>query len=354
MGYFFFHFEYDENYLIEILNKCLEINTVNNTSSLKILANRIIKHLSNGYHFPETMKWINKNKDVVQFIENFSDEVGDDENKTKLRSILKSIDHQVRLENFKRRSDVYNSEDFYKAKIEKLQEEEQALSNELDNEQEESDKYKAKERELEEKKGQIKQLEHELEALNKKIDASDTLKNSINVAFDELKKHTKPLKVEKKRLNWLFGCYALLSIFVLVLLVIFECKYLSKWETTPKSWTDYLPYYIPVPIVGALLWAFIYQMNRAQRQLVLLANKLYHIDYVEELLLAITNVSPNVSIAAEKISQVLDQMIRIYIKLPNDLSEETIEKAISKDSIKDSINLQSFLDLAKEVKDVIK
>ena len=147
----------------------------------------------------------------------------------------------------------------------------------------------------------------------------------------------------------MFNAYAILCVCILGILVYFEFVYLSKWEA-PTKLIDYLPFYIPVPIVGGLLWAFIYQMNRAQRQLMLVAYELYHVDYVEGLLQAINMVSPNVTSASVKIGTVLDVMIKKHITIPNELFEKSLDKEISKDNI----DLKTFVNLAKDVKGVIK
>lgn len=91
-------------------------------------------------------------------------------------------------------------------------------------------------------------------------------------------------------------------------------------------------------------------MNRAQRQLMQVANVLYHIDYVEGLLLAINLISSDVNTASEKICNVLDSLIKNYMSIPDGLSEQSLDKAISKDNI----NFHTFIKLAKEVKEVIK
>lgn len=246
-------------------------------------------------------------------------------------------------------SSEYNTEDYYKKTISGLEKRIDDLNQKLDGTKQ-SDKQKEKIRkELEESKEQIEQIKAEKEELEKKIDAQDNIKKKISSAFGELKKHISHLEIEKLRLNRMFNAYAILCICVLLLLVIFEINYLLKWET-PTQWTDYLPFYIPIPIVGGLLWAFIYQMNRAQRQLILVAYELYHVDYVEGLLQAINMVSPNAASASEKIVNVLDFLIKKHISIPNDLFEKSLDKEISKDNV----DLNTFVNMAKEVKDVLK
>ena len=268
-----------------------------------------------------------------------------------LRDILSAIGdlfRTCRTEDPGRFAD-YNSENFYTKQIQELQEKERLLNIELSALKQKSAEHAKKEKELDNIKEQIKNSIAEKDELRKKLDARENMKERISTAFIELKKHISPLKKEEKRLNWMFYAYAALCVFVLGIFVYFELSYLSKWEGA-KNWIDYLPYYVPVPIVGGLLWVFIYQMNRVQRQLIQVANVLYHIDYIEGLLLAINLVSADVNSASEKISHVLDNLIKNYMSTPDSLSEQSLDAEISKDNI----NIHTFINLAKEIKDVIK
>jgi len=242
----------------------------------------------------------------------------------------------------------YNTEEYYKKTILELETKVKELSTTLKESKKTNEQDMIK-KELEETKEQIKQITTDKEELEKKLDAQNNIKKKITDAFEELKKHTSHLEKEKSRLNIMFYFYAVLAVCVIGLLGYFEYRYLSKWEN-PTKLIDYLPFYIPVPIVGGLLWVFIYQMNRAQRQLMLLAYELYHVDYVEGLLQAINMVSPNVASATEKIGNVLDIMIKKHITPPNELFECSLDKEISKDNI----DLKTFVNMAKEIKDVIK
>lgn len=263
-----------------------------------------------------------------------------------------------------------NSEEYYEEQIKVLKSKEDALKKELDNlkqrieDYDKKDSYikeqiqlsatkelelKKKEEELNFIKEQIQQSEIEKEELKKKLDAFNNMQYRIRMAFEELKEHTLNLKSEKKRLNWMFYIYAVLCIGVLGLLVYFEVDYLSEWKGVDK-WIDYLQYYVPIPILGGLLWAFVFQMNRAQRQLMQIANVLHHIDYVEGLMLAIPIVSVDVNSASEKICNILDNLIKNYMNTSDSLSEQSLNSEISKDNI----NLHNFVGIAKELKEVFK
>jgi hypothetical protein len=243
----------------------------------------------------------------------------------------------------------YNSKNYFKNQISTFEKKITDLNQQLSESKQSQEQKEEITKDLEKTKEQLEQAKSNNAELEKRLDAQQNIKEKISNAFKELKTHISHLKKEKTRLNWMFGIYAFLSFVVFVMLIIFELKYLSKWET-PTNWIDYLPFYIPVPIVGGLMWAFIYQMNRAQRQLIFVANELYHVDYVEGLLQAINLISPDAASASEKISHVLDILIKKHISIPEGLFEKSLDKEISKDTI----NVDTFIELAKKVKDVIK
>lgn len=245
----------------------------------------------------------------------------------------------------------YNSENYFSKRISQWKEKENSLNKEIQTLKQSNEKSEEKEVELKEVREKIKKTEAEKDALEKKLDAQNNLESRISKAFSELKNHISPLTNEQTRLKWMFYIYASLCIGVFGILIYFEWSYLQHWKDADAgNWINYLPFYIPVPIVGALLWAFIYQMNRAQRQLMQVANVLFHIDYVEGLLLAINNVTIDINSSSEKICNVLDNMIKNYISFPDGLSEQALDKELSKDSI----NIHTFINLAKEIKEVIK
>ena len=132
----------------------------------------------------------------------------------------------------------------------------------------------------------MQQMRQEQEEQQRRQDAQTQQRTNIQNAFSAMNAYSQPLETEKKRLNWLFYIYGLLCIVTLVLLTIYECRFLKHFNTLPDTeWTNYLPFYLPIPLCGGLLWAFIHQINRAQRQLVGLTDKLHHVKYIEGLLL---------------------------------------------------------------------
>ena len=337
--------------ILNILMKCLNNDKITNYSGvmsdrIKVLYSRLS---SDTIQYRKTIDVARSLLDRIKVdIENI--EEGEDSHVylRDLRYVIDELYRMSRVDNSNRIID-YNSENYYTEQIKELKEKEKSLNNELTALKQQNTDYAEKEKELEIIKGQIIQSEAEKEELKKKLDARDNMTERISKAFVELKKHISSLEDEKNRLKRMFYIYAIFGVVALGILIYFEVLYLSKWEGAEK-WIDCLRYYIPVPIAAGLLWTFIYQTNRAQRQLIQVANVLYHVDYVEGLLLAINLVSADVNSASEKISNVLDDLIKNYMSIPDSLSEQSLDTEISKDNI----NLHTFINLAKEVKDVIK
>lgn len=304
------------------------------------------KDYSRSYYIIE--QYLSRIKNRLELLE--SDPSDSKKKYLLIRAIVNCYNYLI---NNRKDSSEYNTEDYYKNLISELQEKETRLKKELSESKQTNEENDELRKQLEIITEQKEQYEAEKDELKKRLNAQENLKDKISDAFKELQKHIKHLKVEKIRLNGMFFFYAILCFCVLGLLMYFEYKYLLRWvdiKSDNIKLIDYLPFYIPVPIVGGLLWVFIYQMNRAQRQLMVVANVLYHVDYIEGLLLAINKISPNVTAASEKISQVLDNLIKNYISMPNEQFERSLDTEISKDSI----NIDTFIDLAKKVKDVIK
>lgn len=331
-----------------LLKECMENEKISRSIILKKRINYIYSVLESNpicfYRHMEEFEYISQK--IKSSLEQISGSVNKDREEICIMQIRRCINNLARLCS----SNVdNNSENYYSQQINELQEKENTLNKELANLKQKNEEHQETEIELKRVKEQIKQYEIEKDELKKKLDARDNIKGKISEAFTELKRHISHLKTEKTRLNWMFYIYALLCVAVLAVLIVFEWNYLSNWEDADK-WMDYLPFYIPVPIVGGLLWVFISQMNRAQRQLIQVANVLHHIDYVEGLLLAINHISTDVNSASDKICHVLDHLIKNHMSSPDGLSEQSLDAEISKDNV----NLNTFLNLAKEVKEVIK
>lgn len=117
------------------------------------------------------------------------------------------------------------------------------------------------------------------------------------------------------------------------------------------DWMDFLPFYLPVPILIALFWVLIVQKNRAGKISIALSERLYQIKYLEGLLMTINRLSSNSQDAIETINKSLDKMVNGYLnkvaKEPMDeLRVEAIEKKV--------INEDSYLKIINKLTDLIK
>lgn len=189
---------------------------------------------------------------------------------------------------------------------------------------------------LEETLSLLKKAEEELEAKQKQDDAQKNWSKKIELTFENLSCLLEPIKKEYTRLSYLYYVYMGLAGGIIILLIILEiilCTALAREDSSPQFLT-YLPYYIPIPIAGALLWAFIVQMNRAQRQLIILAERIHHIKYIEGLLLSLNTLAPNIDDAVKRLTEAVDKLIEGHLANNESFfSEEQIIKEEKKDSL---------------------
>ena len=240
-----------------------------------------------------------------------------------------------------------------KSDLEQLMAQQSRQTKQSDRQQAEAERERKETvRELDAVRKQLEQMQREDAARKRREDAQTQLKTDIQEAFNKLNGYSAPFEAEKLRLNLLFAAYALLSAATLVVLVIYECHFMHRiqLESLSALWTNYIPFYLPVPLCAGLLWAFIFQMNRAQRQLVALTDKLHHVKYIEGLLLAIARLSTDMAEGASKIRQTIDRIIDNYLHQPHDLTEARLQK----EAEKDSLDLGELTKLMREIKEVVK
>ena len=139
----------------------------------------------------------------------------------------------------------------------------------------------------------LSSLKSSLEMITQKIkkkmnleDETKELQNKMSPLTSNSQDLLKELTCEKKRLNGTFYVYAFLIIIVIGFLIGWETYLISSLyqEFPPKDWMKCIILYLPIPISAGLLWAFIYQMNRAQRQLVRIAERIHTIKYKNALI----------------------------------------------------------------------
>ncbi len=259
--------------------------------------------------------------------------------------------YRNKFENVSNNRNAVNSEKFYSERISELEEREARLLNALKATTGKSE-IEINNAKAEAKDAQIKILEYkrELEQLKKQDDAKETWKKNINETFNDLKTYLAPIKIESQRLNILYYIYAGLSIVSVLVIIMIECFAVKKigFGGEYPDFKHFITIYFPVPIAALLLWGFIYQMNRAQRQLVVLAKNIHNIEYIQGLLLSINKLAPTVEDGIARINLALDKIIGNHLNQKDINSEEDIIK----EEKKDSIPLEAVIKILKDLKDI--
>lgn len=196
------------------------------------------------------------------------------------------------------------------------------LKEELSKTKKDLNEAKAKKEELEDLKNEIgkqkklvEQYKSELQKAKEKESAIENWEKKIKDAFNGLKGPISRLQAECDRLEFLYQLYAFISLLVIMFLLAIEfvIYYKIYSSTSFLKWEQYWPMVLPVPVAVGLLWGFITQMNRSQRQLVILANQIYEIEYIEGLLLALNTLSVDIGDSMVKINDAISRLIDNHI-----------------------------------------
>lgn len=251
-----------------------------------------------------------------------------------------------------RNNKVVNSEEYYNKKIEELKKRESELLNTLkETTGKSAQEITRAKTEIDNAKLKISEYEKALEIKQKQEDAEESWKYNIVNTFEELKTYLQPIKVEQTRLNVMFWVYLVLSTLLVIGVLIIEYVAVKKisLEVSYPDFKQYVTIYLPLPVAGALLWGFIYQMNRAQRQLVVVAKSIHKVEYIQGLLLSINKLAPSVENGIKRINTALDKLI------DNHLIEKSVEteEEIIREEKKDVVPVDSLIKLLKEIKGVV-
>lgn len=193
----------------------------------------------------------------------------------------------------------------------------------------------------------VKKYEIELEKSKQRDDAINNWKNKISEAFKGLEGPINRLNEEHTRLVWLYNIYKSSSIGLVIFLIIIEIIVYFKiiCSNTYPTWDQYLPMALPVPITLGLLWGFITQMNRAQRQMVVLSNKIHEIKYTEGLLQALNTLSVDIGESMSKINDAISRLIDNHLR--NMDSMRLDEKDLSKIEKQNALPIEQIPELIK-------
>lgn len=270
--------EKNRNRLIALLGNCAKVlsyrkDATDATMALVLKIRKLEKYLRNNIDSLDTVTTVYAhNEDLLSALDSFRQR-----NIPLSKEMLKKVDNIIQegVRTLEKESSVsFNSIEYLfrqKVKTEKDIEDTERKIEDLKskNEGESSEAAKLKRRlktlniilnELANKISKKEIQQDEVKELNKKI-------SPLTSVFDS---SIKLVEEEKERLEKTFTVYIILVCVAVIALIVWE-TYLV-WNIYPKlpstDWRLYISFYLPIPISAGLLWAFIYQMNRAQHQLI--------------------------------------------------------------------------------------
>lgn len=201
--------------------------------------------------------------------------------------------------------------------------------------------------ELVNQKKLVEQYKSELQKAKEKESAIENWEDKIRNAFSALKVPISRLETECNRLEYLYFIYAFISVLVILLLLAIEIVVYYKIHNSATflRWEQYWPMVLPVPLAVGLLWGFITQMNRAQKQLIILANQLYEIEYIEGLLLGLNTLSIDVKDSMVKINNAISRLIDNHIN--NMFTKKIDENKLSDIEKQNALPIEQIPELIK-------
>ena len=232
---------------------------------------------------------------------------------------------------------LLNSTEYYEKEIHLLNERLAGLTNELKQRTTmHEEEVAAKESEKRELEGQIAQYRIKEEQVKQRDDAKAIWKKAIKESFEILDADIKPIEEEKQRLNFLYMVYCGLAALMLLILIVAEVisivKLISYLGIPP--FRIYISLLVPIPIALALLFVFMTQINRAQRQMVSISKYIQDIKYIEGILLAINNLSVDIDDSMKRINDALGKLLDRHLNSEKEpLHEEDLKNLEKKDSI---------------------
>ena len=330
---------------------------------LSIYANKIIAlcEESNFYQLVQKLESITESLEEIKYLKESPSEIevilnNLRDNIRQTRSIVRHF--LIREQNTK--AHLYNSEAYYNQQLKDIQLEKDRLEMMLKEKEHIQGKSKEEHKKLiAEKEELLKRTNEKLEIVQQQLEEKKKQENAINEwnekisnTFIELKKYLIPIEDEHKRLKLMYYVYACLTAAVIVLIVIIEflvCCKLNENVEFPKI-KDYIVIILPIPVCGALLWAFISQLNRAQRQLVILAKHIHEIKYTEGLLLASNSLSDDMKMSVKRVNTAIDKLLENHLVNDHKNICSYDEDSLLKEEKKDMVPIDLILKLLKEIK----
>ena len=247
-----------------------------------------------------------------------------------------------------RKAVAMNTPEYFDNEISKIEQE--LISSELDLQKltdegkEETTDYKRLQRKIIALKGNIMAMKDMAKAKRESDDMEKALGNRMKPLSVDIENATIEIKEERGRLERLYKTYYAGICSIVVAMIIWETFLVCKLypQLTLHEWVNYMPFYLPIPLFAGMLWMCVYQINRAQRQMVELANRLYRLKHSDSLLKTSVSLYADMRKNEEHVSKLIDSMIE-----QNKAKE--MEEDISTKPIDYSIPLDKIIEIVKAI-----
>lgn len=285
----------NRNRLINILDNCAKIIRArkdydDSQDNLSFKISSLTAKLREEEHCTDTVSMLySKAEELLELQKQLGVKQLSQENLLRLRDIVDMGEKEYEKE-IRTRDAALNTMEYLQLQKEHMQKEIEILEQDIETYRKEG---KAVGNDFRRKLTRLTSLKSGLDILNQKIEKKDSLADETEELkkkfgpvvenFDEL---LKELTSERSRLNRMFYLYFILICVVVAFLIGWETFLIGQLysEFPPENWIKCIIIYLPIPISAGLLWAFIYQLNRSQRQLASFAERIHIIKYKNSLL----------------------------------------------------------------------
>ena len=309
--------------------------------------------------FGDLKQFINRSNQLCHYIMNLSDvwddAISDD-------AIWNEVDliNSLIISILGNEKELQNPSDSYGNSIQRVEEEKNKLVEEVALLKKDIETKTEKEKAtLKEKEAEIKkniELINEYKLKEEKSLEQEGLLNvwsfKIQNSFYELHDSITPIKHESSVLLGLFYFYAGSIILILIALGCYTFDTSRYLELTKDSlWIHYVAAMMPIPLLIGLLWGFVVQLNRVQRQKLIVAKHIHSIAYIEKLLLTINDLSKDSEDSLKRVNSCIDKLLENC--LHNNKQGEYSEESLIKEEAKDVMPLESVLKILEKAKSLV-
>ncbi len=176
----------------------------------------------------------------------------------------------------------------------------------------------------------------------------------IREAFTYLHESSSDMQDERKKVDTEYHFFLYGLILPAIILLIWLCKLyglIISLKCPFDNWMCFLPYYLPVPLFVAVFWIFIVQKNRASKLSIALSERLYHIKYLEGLLMTVNRLAPNSQESINRINQSLDTVVKAFV---SKIVKESMDEHRVEELEKNEISQDVYFKIIEKLTDIVK